>query len=185
LFAGAGLDYKKLTPRLVTDSLISARESLNCLSYTAFVSWNPGKASIKAQYVYGQALNDHLMMGGFGVSHTDPVTHKRIYNPLNYHSVWVNAQLHFGHWQPSLLAGYTGNNGSGEMLTGPVYARDVDIGYVYRVAPMITYVNGKFSLLAEVEYTAAAYGENDAYYKVINSRETGNLRIGMGAVYSF
>lgn len=185
LFAGAGLDYKKLTPRLVTDSMYSTRESLNCLSYTAFVSWNPGRASVKAQYVYGQALNDHLMMGGFGVSHTDPLTHKRTYSPLNYHSVWVNTQLSFGHWQPSLFAGFTANSGSREVLTGPVYARDADIGYVYRMAPMITYVNGRFSFMAEVEYTAAAYGENDAYYKVVRSRETGNLRIGMGAVYSF
>ncbi|MCO5257759.1 MAG: hypothetical protein M9926_13490 [Lentimicrobium sp.] len=185
IFAGAGIDFKKLTPRLVTDSLYKADESLNCLSYTVFISWNPGKAAIKTQYVYGQALNDHLMMGGFGVSKTDPLTKQREYSPLNYHSVWINTQLNLGQWQPSLFAGFTKNDGSAEELTGPVYARDADIGYVYRVAPMITYITGKFSLIAEMEYTTAAYGENDEKYRVISSRETGNLRIGLGAVYSF
>ena len=50
---------------------------------------------------------------------------------------------------------------------------------------MITYITGKFSLIAEMEYTTAAYGENDEKYRVIKSSETGNLRIGLGAVYSF
>lgn len=185
VFAGIGVDFKELTPRLVTDSLYSVRESVSCLSYTAFVSWKQDALSVKAQYVYGQALNDHLMMGGFGVSHTDPLTHERKYSPLNYHSVWTNVMLDFGKWQPSVLLGYTKNSGSAEELTGPVYARDPDIDYVYRFSPMITYVSGKFNFIGEVEYTAAAYGTNDAKYRVINSSETGNLRIGLGVVYYF
>lgn len=185
IFAGAGIDFKKLTPRLVTDSLYKADESLNCLSYTAFLSWSYRKMEFKTQYVYGQALNDHLMMGGFGVSKIDPLTQQREYCPLNYHSAWINTTFKLGSWQPSFFAGYTRNNGSAKELGGPVWARDADIAYVYRVAPMITYITGKFSLIAEMEYTIAAYGENDKKYRVIKSSETGNLRIGLGAVYSF
>ncbi|KAF0197130.1 MAG: outer membrane protein [Bacteroidetes bacterium] len=185
LFAGLAADYKMLTPRISTDSLYVADESLNCLSWSGFINYNTGNFSIKGQYTYGQALNDHLMMGGFGVSFTDSLTNQREYSPLNYHFAWLNAALTFGKWQPSMFLGFTKNCGSTEKIKGPVYARDADIDYVYRIAPMITYVNGKFSLIAEVEYTAAAYGRNDANFRVTGSEETGNIRIGLGVVYGF
>lgn len=185
LFAGAGFDYKILTPRLVTDSLYAADESLNCLSYTGFIAYTAGKISLKAQYTRGQALNDHLMMGGFGVSEIDPQTARRGYTPLTYDAGWLNAAYNSGKWQPSLFLGYTKNLGALKAITGPVYARDADIDYVYRIAPMVTFVTGKFSFVAEVEYTVAAYGNNDSMMRVTESEETGNIRIGLGAVYSF
>ncbi len=185
LFSGLVVDYKMLIPRLVTDSLYVADENLNCLSYSCFLSYRNEKVALKAQYTHGQALNDHLMMGGFGVTSTDQVTNQREYSPLNYHAIWLNAEYIFDNWKPSLLLGYTKNIGSEKVFSGPVYARDADIDYVYRIAPMITYQTGKFSLIGEVEYTVAAYGTNNEYYKVLNSSETGNVRVGLGVVYSF
>lgn len=185
LFAGAGLDYKMLTPRLLTDSLYAADESLNCLSYTGFISYTAGKLALKAQYTRGQALNDHLMMGGYGVSEIDQQTARRDYTPLTYDAVWLNTAYLSGKWQPSVFLGYTKNLGAQKAITGPVYARDADIDYVYRIAPMVTFVTGKFNFVAEVEYTVAAYGNNDNMMRVTESEETGNIRIGLGAVYSF
>jgi hypothetical protein len=185
LFAGMAVDYKMLTPRISTDSLFVADESLNCLSYSGFLTYSRGGVTVKAQYTYGQALNDHLMMGGFGVTQTDELTNRREYSPMNYHTAWLNAALTSGSWQPSLFLGYTKNSGSTETINGPVYARDADIDYIYRIAPMITFVTGRFSLIGEVEATVAAYGTNDEKYKVFNSSETGNIRIGLGVVYSF
>ncbi len=97
----------------------------------------------------------------------------------------MNASYTIGKWQPSVFAGYTLNAGSDRLATAQVYARGADIAYIYRFAPMITFTTGKFSLIGEVEYTAAAYGENTEKFKVINTKETGNYRIGLGAVYSF
>lgn len=185
LFAGVAVDYKLLTPRISTDSLYVADESVNCFSTSGFISYSSGKLAIKAQYTRGQALNDHLMMGGFGVTHTDNQTNHREYSPLNYQAAWLNTSLTMNNWQPSLFLGYTKNNGSKETINGPVYARDADIDYIYRIAPMITYITGKFSLIVEVEYTVAAYGTNDEKHKVMNSSETGDLRLGLGVVYGF
>lgn len=185
LLAGLAFDYKLLTPRISTDSLYVADEHMNCLSYSGFISYTSEKLSFKTQYTFGQALNDHLMMGGFGVSNTDIFTNRREYSPMNYHAVWMNTSMLLGSWQPSLFLGYTKNGGSVRQITGPVYARDADIDYVYRIAPMITYVTGKLSLIAEAEYTSAAYGINDEYYRVHNSSETVNFRVGLGVVYSF
>jgi hypothetical protein len=185
IFAGAGVDYKLLTPGLVTDSLYTGNVTLNCISYTAFLSISRDQFSVKTQYVYGQALNDHLMLGGFALADTDPETEQRSYTALNHHFVWMNASYTIGKWQPSVFAGYTLNAGSDRLATAQIYARGADIAYIYRFAPMITFTTGKFSLIGEVEYTAAAYGENTEKFKVINTKETGNYRIGLGAVYSF
>ncbi|NTW25700.1 MAG: hypothetical protein HGA37_13465 [Lentimicrobium sp.] len=185
LFVGVAVDYKMLTPRIATDSLFAAEEQLNCLSWSGFINFTSGKLSVKTQYTYGQALNDHLMMGGFGVSYTDELTRNRDYAALNYHAAWMNTTLSLGKWSPSLFLGYTKNSGAAENISGAIYARDADIDYVYRIAPMMTFVTGRFSIIGEVEYTVAAYGTNDEKYKVIESAETGNLRIGIGVVYSF
>lgn len=185
LFAGLGYDFKRLTPRLVTDSLFKADEGLNTASLTAFASYTGPVAGIKAQVVYGQALNDHLMMGGYAVKSTDESTNRRTYIPLNYFSAWINIARQTGTWQPSVFAGYTQNTGTRDEATTPVYARDADIAYVYRVSPMITYVNGRLNLIAELEITTAAYGRNNNHFRVTDSRETTNVRIGIGAVYAF
>lgn len=183
--AGVGLDFKKLTPRLKTDSMYKANESLNCFSYIAFFSTVINNFSFKTQYTLNRALNDHLMMGGYGVTDTDVLTDRRSYTPLSYHAVWVNLGYFKTRWQPSLFAGYTVNAGANKKITGPIYARDADINYVYRISPMLTFVQQKFSFCCELEYTVAAYGSNKADYKVDNCSEIGNLRIGLGAIYSF
>lgn len=185
LLAGAGVDYKLLTPALVSDSIYTGDINLNCLSYTAFISFSADNFSLKTQYVYGQALNDHLMLGGFAVASNRSESDRAGFTALNHHFVWINGTYTHGKWQPSVFAGYSFNAGADAQVEGPVYARGADVAYVYRIAPMLTYTAGRFSLSGEIEYTAAAFGENTAQYKVVNPKETGNLRIGLAAVYNF
>lgn len=185
LFAGAGVDYKRLTPRLVTDSLYATKAAVNCISYTAFVMAKTNPLIFKMQWIYGQGLNDHIVMGGYGVSSVDPLSNEHTYTPLNYLSGWINIQTTGKTWQGSLFAGYTKGYGSNESITGPVYARDQDIEYVYRLAPMISYINGKLLLAAECEITTAAYGKHDSYYKVTDSSPVTNTRISFSAGYFF
>jgi len=168
IFAGVGADYKHIHPRLVTDSLYATNAAVNCISYTAFVMAKTKPLTIKMQWVYGQGLNDHLIMGGYGVTQTDPLTNQQEYSPLDYITGWVNIQTNGKKWQGSVFAGYTKGMGSKDMITGPVYARDSDISYVYRLAPMLSYIAGKLTLATEIEITTAAYGSPDEKYKVVN-----------------
>lgn len=183
LFLGAGIDYKQLTPRLVTDSNYISHESVNCLSYIVFGNTKFNGISIKAQYTLNRALNDHLMMGGFGVTETDKITNRRGYKPLDYHAAWLNIAYTESNWQPSVFLGYTVDKTTEGIITGPVYARDPDINYVYRIAPMMTYVQQKFSFCCELEYTVAAYDFDDS--TKVPAKETGLLRVGAAVVYSF
>jgi len=185
LFAGIGVDYKKLTPRIVTDSSYSTEASVNCLSYTVFVMAKTTPLVIKMQWIYGQGLNDHIVMGGYGVTSVDPLTNEHKYSPLNYLSGWMNLQTTGKTWQGSLFAGYTRGFGSKDEISGPVYARDADIDYVYRVAPMLSYINGKLVVAAECEFTTAAYGQPDSKLKVSDSSPVTNTRISFSIGYYF
>jgi len=185
IFTGIGADFKRLTPRLVTDSLYVTHAGVNCLSYTAFVMLKTKPLTLKMQGIYGQGLNDHLVMGGYGVKSVDSRSNQHEYSPLNYVSGWVTVQTTGKKWQGSLFAGYTKGLGSKDKITGSVYARDADIAYVYRLAPMMTYCSGKLMLSAEIEFTTAAYGKPDAFYVVADSNPVTNTRLSFSAGYFF
>lgn len=187
LFAGVGVDYKQLTPRLVTDSLVVANEHVNCVSYTVFAKASFKPLVIKAQILLGQGLNDQLGMGGFGVSNINSATNEMEYTPLNYFSSWLTINTTGKVWQASLFTGYTKGLGAKENIVGAVYARDADIAYLYRVAPMLTYNAGKLTLAAEIEYTSALYGAKDMKYKISTAGfdTVQNTRFSLSAGYSF
>jgi hypothetical protein len=184
-FAGASIDYKNLTPRLVTDSAYISNESVNCMSYSAFGSLKFNHLIMKTQYTLNRALNDHLMMGGFAVTDMDATNGRFEYMPLSYHSAWINLTYNKTRWQPSFFAGYTINATDEDEIKGAVYARDPDIDYVYRIAPMLTYTEKKFSFHCEFEYTVAAFEYDKTSLILLKSYETALLRVNVAAVYSF
>lgn len=185
LFAGVGIDFKRLTPRLVTDSLYATTAFVNCTSYTGFVMAKIKPLVVKMQLVYGQGLNDHVIMGGYGVSKIEVSTNQQEYSPLNYLSGWMTIATTGKVWQASVFAGYTKGFGSNDVIVGTVYARDADIDYVYRIAPMVSYTKGRLVIATEVELTTAAYGTNDANFKVIDSKPVSNTRFSISLGYFF
>ena len=185
LFAGIGIDYKRLMPRLVTDSNYKTNSGINCLSYTAFLKAKMKSVEIKMQLIYGQSLNDQSILGGYGVSSTETLTNEQKYSPLNYFSGWMTIQTTGKIWQYSLFAGFSKGFGTKDVITGLVYARDGNIAYLYRFSPMISYTNSKFVIAAECEYTTAAYGKMDEYCKVFDSSPVANARIILSLGYSF
>lgn len=176
VFAGAAIDYKKLTPRIQTDSLLSTNEFVNCLSYLAFAKISLNSLVIKTQFIYGQGLNDHLLLGGYGVSDENIFTNEKTYAALNYMSSWITINTTGKVFQASLFAGYTKGFGAKEkIISKQVYARDPEIDYIYRIAPMFTYNLGQLVLASEIEFTAAAYGVPGDFYKIKDAgKETAN-----------
>ncbi len=185
IFGGIGIDYKQLVPRLVTEKNFKSNESVNCVSYILFGNATPGFLNIKVQYTVNHALNDHLMMGGFGVTGIDENTDRRTYAPLEWHATWLNISYTKSRWQPSVFFGYTVDKTEEGLINGPVYARNADIDYVYRISPMLTYSENKFNLCCEFEYTVAAYEGNEEDLILIKKKETGMVRVNLAAVYSF
>jgi len=101
---------------------------------------------------------------------------------MNY---WINVD--YGKkWQIGFFAGYLENLGTLANVAGPFYARAHDIKYMYRVSPHKFYTVNNWQVAAEIEYTAAAFGEvqNNQKGKIKNASEVANTRFNM-LVYFF
>lgn len=185
LLAGLGVDYKVLVPRMVTDSNFKANERVPSIALLAFLKLEMKKIIVKTQASYGQNLNDHLMLGGYGVATTDPLSNRRTYSSLNYLNSWINVSTTGKSFQYSMFAGYTKGLGARDKITGAVFARDPEIAFTYRVSPMVSYYTGKLGFSYELEMTTAAYGKPDDHYKVSKENTLTNFRNTLTLIYTF
>lgn len=182
---GAGIDYKKLKPRLATDKNIKTDEQISSVSALGYAKLDISPFILKFEGVYGSNLSDMLMLGGYAAEKIDPPTGVEKYIPIKCMSAWgeiiYGKELEF-----ALFAGYTQNLGASNNLTGTYYSRGGNIDYIYRIAPRAQWNSGRMRLASEVEYTAAAYGfaNNSNKGLVGRTKLIENLRI-LCAAYIF
>ncbi|MBX3009598.1 MAG: hypothetical protein KF816_16365 [Melioribacteraceae bacterium] len=182
---GAGIDFKKLTPRLATSKKIVTNNSINSISFTGYSKLNFDPILIKAQAVYGNNLADHLMLGGYAVKSIDNTTGEEEYTSLSVFSVW--GEISTGkEIELALFGGYTKNLGAADNTTGTYFGRGTNIENVIRFSPRVQWNSGKARLSTELEYTSAGYGviNNLNKGKVENIKSISNLRL-LFAVYYF
>lgn len=182
---GAGLDYKKIIPRLTTTANYRTDESLADLSGMAFFKYRTSGLTFKAESVYGKNLYHLTMLGGYGTRAVlDPTTGFESYSSLKNFSAWGEIQTNGTKFQVGVFAGYTRNLGAEDEIPGASYTRGPDIARIVRISPRAIYNAGKLRLAGEIEYTAAAYGIPDLKGVVRDAKSVANLRI-LGAVYYF
>ncbi len=182
---GAAVEYKRLTPRTVTDSNYFHKETIDSKAALVFGKFQFGNLRWVTQAVYGENLYDHLMLGGYGVSAIDPETDIREYSPLAQCSFWTDLNYEMKHVHFGVFGGYLKTIGSQEEIVGKVYGRGCNIDYIYRVAPRVSLIHGKMAFIAEGEYTVAAYGTPDEFCRISESSEVANFRLSVSAVYKF
>ncbi len=181
-FAG---DYRRLTLRLTTDSLIHSPEELNCWSVLSFFKTRFGLVDVKVQAVWGQNLFEHLMIGGVAVSKTDTLTDTRTWTSLDMFSCWSQISTKTKPWQLSVFAGYIRNLGCRQKVTGAFYGRGNDVGSVYRISPMIRWEKQNLAFLSELELTSASFGSTTEHLKVNEEERVSNIRLSLSAIYKF
>jgi hypothetical protein len=141
-------------------------------------------STFKIQGVYGQNMTDHLMLGGYAVETIDEAAGEITYLPTNVMSIWT--ELSGGkEFAYGIFGGYTKNLGTSDTVAGTFYGRGSDIDTIYRIAPRLMWTSGKTRLAAELEYTAAAYGNPDEELKIEDSESVANLRLLLAAYYFF
>ncbi len=183
---GAGVDFKKLAPRIVTPLKYVTKESINTLSAIGFVKLNLDPVTIKAEGVYGNNLADLLMLGGYAVESTNPSTGLETYTPLGAYSLWgeisTGKEIEF-----ALFGGYIKNLGAKENITGAYYGRGTNIDNVFRVSPRVQFNSGKVRISTELEYTSAGYGTPNGLNKGIveNIKNVANVRLLFATFYFF
>jgi hypothetical protein len=184
-FAGAGIDYKQLTPRIVTTENIKTDNTVSSLAFTGFAKLSFDPVTFKFQGVYGGNLADHIMLGGYAVKSVDTLTGVEEYTALKCLSVWsevsVGKDIEY-----AVFAGYTKSLGADDNISGAYYGRGTNIENVFRVSPRVQFNFGSLRFSTELEYTSAGYGTPDNLNKgkINNVKTFTNLRV-IGAVYYF
>lgn len=192
---GGAFDFKSLRPRQFVTSIdypdrkYITTERINSYTYMLYAKYQASKLTIKAKGMLGQNLFEHLMFGGYAVKTLDSLSGKETYTPTNHFFLFGN--ITYGkEFQVGLFVGYAKNLGTNDNFASPkerIYARGMDIAYLYRISPVLTYVNDRFQISTELEYTAAAYGKinNLDKGKVTNTKISDNYRFLVVVQYSF
>lgn len=185
LFGGIGVDFKRITPRIVTAKKNKTNEAVNSLSFTGFTKINIDPVILKLQGVYGSNLADHVMLGGYAVKSLDTLSGFEEYTPLSCLSVW--GEISTGkEIEVAVFAGYTKSLGAKDNIAGSYYGRGTNIENVFRISPRIQFNSGKTRISTELEFTSAGYGtpNNSEKGKVEKVKNISNVRV-LAAFYYF
>jgi hypothetical protein len=183
--AGAGVDYKRLLPRLVTTSNQQTDATVGSLAGLVFAKVDAAPWTFKAEGVIGDNLADLLMIGGYAAERIDSVSGSETYTPMGCYAAW--AEVIYGkELEFAVFAGYTRNLGASADPIGPLFARASDIAELYRIAPRVQWTSGSMRLSTELEYTAVAYGTPNRSNRALveDTRTLANLRL-LAAVWYF
>lgn len=181
---GAAADFKRLKPKMVTDSLFITNETIDSWAFMAYGKYATRNLAIRFKTIYGQNLTEHLMLGGYAVRETNLANGMQSYTPTNHLFVWGN--ITYGKKvQPGLFAGFAKNYGTTHQNEGIYYSRGHNIAYLYRIAPSLSFISNKVQISTELEYTVAAYGQPDSHGVVQNPSEIANLRALLTFFYFF
>jgi hypothetical protein len=192
--AGAAFDYKALRPALKVQSApgastyIATDEKVNSTTIELYAKLISKDVVVKAEYVAGQNMYDHLMFGGYLAYGAAPSV---TYKPMGVTSYWFEIAGTGKNVIPGIFFGYAKNNGASDAGAVASYARSVaangaSIDNVLRVAPRMEFVSGKFKFGTEIEITSAAYGTAGSDGKVAGTTNTvTNTRLLFITSYSF
>jgi hypothetical protein len=184
---GVNAGYKEIIPQSTTFLGFKTSETVQAMSYAAFVNLRTSPLTIKCQAILGENANDYLFIGGFAVKDTIDATKGKVsFIPTQTVSYWTDIHTNGKKVQAGLFAGYTENLGTKSDIKGGVYGLATNISSLYRVAPRLVFISGKTKFALEGEYTAANYGKiyNKRAIPELN-KEVSNLRILFAAYYSF
>ena len=185
VLAGVGGDFKSLKPRVFSDSLFKNNEVINSYAAVGFINFIGNKIDVKLESILGQNLYEHLMLGGYAERNIDPITAITDYTNVNQVSFWTNISTKREHFNFGVFGGYLKNLGSVQNYLGKAYTRGSDVAYVYRVTPIFSYTEKNFKIMAEMEYTVAAYGTPNTLGDIETSKEYNNFRGLLGVFYNF
>lgn len=174
IYAGIGINYKYLIPRLTTAGNEYTRNGLHSGSALAFLHYNhrisaEHKWGFKVKATWSQACNEYLLPGGYAVKYyadepfNDSINYQ--YTALNNFSSWLDIYAGIRSWEIGLFAGYSKNFGSFDILQAPgngqvFFGRGLNIDYLYRISARVKYNANKLQFGLEPEYTAVRYGEH-------------------------
>ncbi len=183
---GVGVDFKKLTPRIVTGKNLKTDHAFSATSLLGYAKLTINPVAVKLEGVYGGNLADQLMLGGYAIKSVDAVSGFESYTALRCYSAW--GEISTGkNVEYAVFAGYSKNLGAKDEVVGSYFGRGTNIDQIFRLSPRIQVNSGKTRVSTELEYTAADYGNNNGANKgrVENTKRIANLRLLLAVFYFF
>ena len=171
---GFGVNFKSARPALGADNVTS----------TAFVGYfrtQLGKATWKAEAIYGQNMSDILQISGFGMANGDYVNNDTF-------SAWTELNADFSETMEwGIFGGYSKNSGFGEAITYTNGFLGNTVESTFRIAPRIGWKSGKMKIGIEGEFTSAQYGtiDTDGDMNITGIDAVSNFRLLTTAIYNF
>lgn len=197
---GFGGDYKRLAPRIVSDTGYKVYERISSGAALWYLALKWPSVEIYTKINGGQNVSDYSGMGGYAVQQnsTNPVTGQRTYTNLNNIGGWTDITLtKNSKLQPGIFCAVSKNLGASKKIErdvvdsqGIVIKQNVfgfvnDVDMVFRVSPRFSGTIGSFILSGEVEYTRAYYGTITNMGKVVNTRPAELIRCTFASYYYF
>jgi hypothetical protein len=195
---GFDVEYKRIVPRLVTDTGLKAHESLSSAGIIGYAALNWDSLSLWSKLIFLQNATDQNMIGGYGVHCLDVMNDRREYANLNTIAWWLDGDITRSESViPGWFIGVAKNLGAfktilpdvvdseGVVTERRIYGTGPDIDTVFRFSPRIQWRIQNFNFCAEVEYTRAAYGTINDTGKVIDTDPVGVTRLLVALFYYF
>lgn len=189
-YIGAGVDFMRITPRLVSNTNFKDVNPFNSFSAIIYSRFVCNHIVLYNKFCYAQDAAIWAMIGGYAVHSVQPITDSRTYVPLRTISFW--SELIFqGTFEPALFIGCAKNIGATKTIIPnisdetTIYGLGTNIRTVFRASPRIRWYIKSFVLGAELEYTRATYGSLDEFGNVVNTIPVGNARFLFATYYIF
>lgn len=171
---GFGINFKSARPALGTDNVTST-------AFLGYFRTKLGKATWKAEAIYGQNMSDILQISGFGMANGDYVNNDTF-------SAWTELMADFSETMEwGIFGGYSKNSGFGEAITYTNGFLGNSVESAFRIAPRIGWKSGKMKIGIEGEFTSAQYGsiDTDGSMRTTGIDPVGNFRLLTTAIYNF
>jgi hypothetical protein len=187
---GAGIDYQRIAPRIVSDKGYKVHEDLSSVAGIWFLGLNWPCLQIKNTLMFGGNLSNYGVLGGYAVEYgtTNPITGKEKYTNLRTLSAWSDVTIDACKYiETGFFIGAAKNYGSAhqivqnrvDSLGNPVrtsYGLGNDIDKVFRISPRIRVHKDAITFAGEIEYTRAWYGDVTCKGTVMNTKPVANTQ---------
>jgi len=162
---GGGADMISLKPRTeatANSGVYRVNERITSFSYELHTKYTYNIFQISGKTLIAENQTHNTMLGGFGVTATDPRTGKQEYTPFRHSTSWLNVVIG-KEYQGSLFAGFTKNLGVSEKLesAGKLYGTGLDIDKLLTLNFCLSYNLPHWKLGAEYTNSTAWYGKTD------------------------
>ena len=199
VYAGAGVSFLRLKPRLESNKGFKVREYINSVRCVLFGTVKFEPLEIRSSFSYSENGTNLAGISGYAVATVNPTTDERTYTNTRAISSWLDINVN-KRIEPGIFIGVTKNLGAGRQIIPCVYNPKTDedehtiytlfgdaeqLDTVFEVTPRIRFHVLPVDFAFEYRYIRAGFGCIDQRARPHNIDPVSDNRILFTAYYYF